>query len=245
MEWIRAKAHEATESSFNAAIVWKCIHDLKAVDQGLRPVQTSAIVDANGNMCKPLEEKGQRWRGHFSGVFNKQSTWTLNALDYVPKLPVAEGFDGPPDAREVSRAVAQLRNGKAAGASGILPEMLKASGEPLNIRLVSLFLDVWCTSSAPKEWVDATLVPVPKKGDLSKCDNWRGISLLDVVGKVLASVIQSRHQVIAAEFMPESQCGFRRGRSCTDMIFCVRQLWGKTIEHNTKGFFIFIDLRKT
>ena len=32
------------------------------------------------------------------------------------------------------------------------------------------------------------LVPVPKKGDLSSCDNWRGIALLDVVGKVVSRI---------------------------------------------------------
>ena len=37
---------------------------------------------------------------------------------------------------------------------------------------------------------DAVIVPVPKKGNLHLCDNWRGISLLDVVGKVLGHIIQ-------------------------------------------------------
>ena len=31
------------------------------------------------------------------------------------------------------------------------------------------------------------IVAIPKKGDLSVCDNWRGINLLDVMGKVFAS----------------------------------------------------------
>ena len=35
-----------------------------------------------------------------------------------------------------------------------------------------------------EEWRDAMLVPIPKKGDLMLCDNWWGISLLDVVGKL-------------------------------------------------------------
>ncbi len=34
------------------------------------------------------------------------------------------------------------------------------------------------------------LVPIPKKGNLSCCDNWRGISLLDVAGKVTARILQ-------------------------------------------------------
>ena len=85
---------------------------------------------------------------------------------------------------------------------------------------------------------------IPKKGDLAKCDNWRGIALLDVVGKVLARVIQTRLQEVASGFLPESQCGFRRGRSCSDMIFSVRQLLEKSIEHHVKGSFVFIDLKK-
>jgi len=46
-----------------------------------------------------------------------------------------------------------------------------------------LFVVVWGEEEVPKEWHDALLVPVPKKEDLTKCDNWRGISLLDITGK--------------------------------------------------------------
>ena len=82
------------------------------------------------------------------------------------------------------------------------------------------------------------------KGDLSSCDNWHGISLLDVVGKVFAKIIQQRLQTITEEEVADSQCGFRCNRGCTDMIFCARQLIEKAIEHNTKEFLLFVDLRK-
>ena len=38
-------------------------------------------------------------------------------------------------------------------------------------------------------WCNALIVPVPKEGDFKLCDNWREISLLDVVGKVLGRII--------------------------------------------------------
>ncbi len=34
---------------------------------------------------------------------------------------------------------------------------------------------VWRKGSVPSDWRDAILVPIPKKGDLSCCDNWGGI----------------------------------------------------------------------
>ena len=95
-----------------------------------------------------------------------------------------------------------------------------------------------------EDWKNAEIVPIPKKGDLKVCDNWRGISLLDVVGKVFARIIQIRLQRIAEEILPESQCGFRKGRGCTDMIFVARQLVEKSIEHQQSLFILFVDLRK-
>ena len=36
------------------------------------------------------------------------------------------------------------------------------------------------------------IVPIPKKDNLRSCDNWRGIALLEVVGKVVARVVHTR-----------------------------------------------------
>ena len=60
----------------------------------------------------------------------------------------------------------------------------------------------------PEEWRDALIVPIPKKGDLIQCDNWRGISQLDVTGKILANIIHSRLQNVVKDVLSDSQCGF-------------------------------------
>ena len=52
---------------------------------------------------------------------------------------------------------------------------------------------------------------IPKKGDLSVCDNWRGISLLDVFGKLFARILKQRLGLVAEMELAESQCGFRKG----------------------------------
>ena len=102
--------------------------------------------------------------------------------------------------------------------------MLLYGGPELQDRLLLLMEDVWRRGKAVKDWQDAEVVPIPKKGDLRKCDNWRGISLLDVVGKVFAQILQDRLQMVAETVLPESQCGFRKGRGCVDMVFATRQL---------------------
>ena len=107
-----------------------------------------------------------------------------------------------------------MRKGKAGGESGILLEMIKAAccEEEFLRKLLELMKDVWECGCAPSAWYDSILVPIPKKGDLSNCDNWRGISLLDVVGKVVAGILQERLQKLAEDDLPKSRCGFRAGK---------------------------------
>ena len=62
-------------------------------------------------------------------------------------------------------------------------------------------------------------VPVPKKGGFTKCDNWRGISLLDIMGKLFGKALQKRLQELAEKLLSDSQCGFHSGRGCVDLIF--------------------------
>ena len=74
--------------------------------------------------------------------------------------------------------------------------------------ILELFYTIWRKQTALEVWRDALLVPIPKKGDLTQCDNWCGISLLDVIGKVFTKVIHVRLQKAANEVLPDSQCGF-------------------------------------
>ena len=70
---------------------------------------------------------------------------------------------------------------------------------------------------------EATITALYKnKGDLSDFSNYRGISLLSIVGKVYARVVLNRLQLLAEKVYLEAHFGFRAGRSTVDMIFSVR-----------------------
>ena len=204
------------------------------------------VKDEEGNMCSTSEEQQERWRRHFTKILNIHSEFSTVEMSRVRQRPIRAEMEELPSVMELCNAISKLRNGKAAGESGILPEMVMAAcsqGEILN-RLLELVHDVWRKGEVPSDWRDTILVPIPKKGDLTSCDNWRGICLLDIIGKVVARILQERLQKLAMDELPESQCGFRKGRRCADMIYVVRQLIEKSWEHESKAFFTFIDLKK-
>ena len=90
---------------------------------------------------------------------------------------------------ELEEAIGKMKSGKTAGQSSILPEMVKVLSYDDSF-LSEVVQAVWSVGNVPKDWVDAVLVPIPKKGDLNSCDNWRGITLLDVVGKIVARLLK-------------------------------------------------------
>ncbi len=140
--------------------------------------------------------------------------------------------------------LSKMKMRKVGGKSRILPELVRLDGAHLWNRLLELMQVLWSQDEVEEDWKDAEVIPIPKKGDLQKYDNWWGISLLDVVGKVLARIIQERLQVIAERILPESQCDCRKGRGCCDMIFVARQLLEKSREHHESLFTLFVELRK-
>jgi len=68
---------------------------------------------------------------------------------------------------------------------------------------------------------------IHKKGTKSKCENYRGISLLPTAYKLFANIIKNRLNEYLKDEIVEEQCGFRKGHSCTDAIFTVQQIMEK------------------
>ena len=85
-----------------------------------------------------------------------------------------------PPSEEELECSGEVEEGRAGLESGIPPGMLKAACEWKEVLelLLELAKDVWRERKVPSDWCDAVLVPIPKKGDLSRCDNWRGIACL-------------------------------------------------------------------
>ena len=137
-----------------------------------------------------------------------------------------------------------MKKGRPPGGDEITAELLKLGGEVVVQWLVSLASSVWESEKIPEDWVKQLTIPLHKKGSYQECDNYRGIALLSVPGKVFCRVIQRRLAERAEQQLRESQCGFWKGRGCIDQIFAIRVLAEKAREFNTPLFLLFVDLRK-
>ena len=64
---------------------------------------------------------------------------------------------------------------------------------------------IWNEEQIPDDWRKGLLVQLPKKGDLSLCNNWRGITLLSIPSKFLCSVILQRIKTEVDETLRDEQ----------------------------------------
>ncbi|BHF71536.1 hypothetical protein SprV_0401459400 [Sparganum proliferum] len=173
-------------------------------------------------------------------------TARTTAIYRLPPVETNVELDLPPSLQETIRAVQQLSSGKAPGSDAIPAEVYKHGGPHLMDHLTALFQEMWRQGEVPQDFKDATIVHLYKrKGNHQVCDNHRGTSLLNIAGKIFARIILNRlNNHLEQGLLPENQCGFRRHRGTTDMIFAARQLQEKCQEMRTHLYSTFVDLTK-
>jgi hypothetical protein len=96
----------------------------------------------------------------------------------------------------------------------------------------------------PDDWKVGLIIPLFKQGDKMKCENYRGITLLNVAYKTLSNIILEQLKEYLEEIFGECQCGFRSQRGTMDQIFLVRQIPEKFYAHDIDLRLLFIDFKK-
>ena len=185
-----------------------------------------------------------RWAEHFHETLNR--------------LPPAEPFDFsiyeemealPIDLEEITleemeKAITGMKNHIAADEDSIAAELLKATSDETLGTWLKMYNCVWNTEKIPSDWRNGTIVKIPKKGDLSDCNNWRDITLLSVPGKIFCSILLNRNRLAVDRMLREEQAGFRPGRSCIDQIFALGNILEQSNEWQSPLIFKFIDFQK-
>eukprot|EP00731_Ephydatia_muelleri_P012238 Em0006g1132a len=242
--WWKHKAEELNH--FHIKGDWKNLFSSWKLLSFHRQVHIRSVLDKSGsNVISDPTQIRDRWRSHFNHVLNTTaSSYDDSVFNIIPQQPIMEELARPPTVEEVRCALSQVKCNRAAGKDGIPAELLIYGGEQALTFLHTICTEVWSSELIPKEWVDSIIVPLPKKGNLQLCDNWRGISLLSVAGKVFARVLANRITPVAESILDETQCGFRKCRGTIDMIFVARQLQEKAREQMCQLYMCFFDLKK-
>jgi len=147
-----------------------------------------------------------------------------------------------PSVAEVRSAISRLRSGRAAGLGGITPGLFKSAIEPITNCLHSLFHRIFLSGRVPANWRDGVIIPL-YKGNRSKTDCSRSISLLSVSGKVFAHWRLRRLKPLLNVHRRPQQSGFTPGRSTTDAILALRLFVELQLNFQRHLHVAYVDLK--
>lgn len=213
------------------------------INRGRKEFQprTNMCRDKEGNIISKKEDILERWAENFEEKLNEgnmreeESNTILNNEDEREKEP--------PSLEEVQRAINKLKNNKAPGADHLPAELFKHGGNTLLEILQQLIKNVWTQKVMPEDWNLGVLIPIHKKGDLLLCENYRGVTLLNIAYKILANILYYRLMPYTDNIVGNYQCGFCSGKSTTDQIFTLRQILEKANEYRMETHHLFIDFK--
>jgi hypothetical protein len=110
--------------------------------------------------------------------------------------------------------------------------------------LEPLIKTTWELERFSDDWKNGYIIKLPKKGDLSECKNWRGITLLNVINKLISTVLYQRLSEKLEPLLRKEQAGFRPHRSCVDQINTLRIVVEQSLEYHTPLYLIFVDFER-
>ena len=223
---------EAEDRHFSQKKSWKIINEVSG-----RKTTKSGILSGNNK-----EDRVKNWHLHFSELLGKVPIAECEDEDIISVIPQLEYPVGPFTKDEYLEAKSALSDGKSAGPDSITPELLKyCDFDNILLELANRLL---LNGEKPQQWSTSNIIPIPKKGDLSKASNYRGISLSSVSAKLINRMILNRIQPVLDPHLRQNQNGFRPGRSTAAHILALRRLIEGVKHKNLSASITFIDFKK-
>ena len=228
----KVTAAEQAHASSRHSEAWKLINDISG-----RHCAQSSKLKANSP-----EERVKLWYNHFSNLLGSPPKISEEDTPILSVFDTLDISEEPFSLDEFIQAKKAIRCGKACGEDGITPEFLKYAG--LDDLVLGFVNEAFSDGQIPERWATLVIVPVPKSGDLSNPNNYRGISLISLVLKLYNRLIMNRLRPALDPLLRNSQNGFRKKRTTVGQIVALRRLLEGVRSNNLSCVLTFIDFKK-
>jgi len=145
---------------------------------------------------------------------------------------------------EIMEVRRKLKRGKAPGNDDITSDWIKDLDEE-NLEDIRTILNQWWKEEDwPEEMDQARVAAIYKKGDPEAPGNYRPISLLNTLIKLMLAILKKRIESKVENQIGNNQFGFRKGKSTTQAIYIARRIQEFAERAGLRGQMIFLDWEK-
>ena len=227
---------DSTHEEYRHSTSWQIVRELS----GSKSAPYTKIPGSSSS------ERLQVWYDHFKSLLGEDRPppdltapfFNIKVSDELPIDCTAFTLD------ELTHVIKSIQPSKAPGLDNIPPAVWK---EPLlheELLHVHFCNEALLNGDVPSEWTTSAIVPFPKKGDLSKPGNYRGISLSPVAAKIYNKLLLNRISPSIETLLRKNQNGFRKGRSTLPQILAIRRILEECRIGNKSAALVFVDFSK-
>ena len=202
------------ENHLNPKKFWKTVKEIFPTKPGTH--------NSNANIASNNRNLANDFRNYFSTAVDKLKSKTFKLVNFVWKSPqditlrTTKKFQFKYVSKvSIMTFLKKLKRNKATGMDELPPGMLKDCREKILTPLHHIINMSLVTATVPTAWKRAKLVPIFKSGDRKKPENYRPISVLPVLSKLLEKSVHT--QLIdfleTNKLLNDSQFGYREKRS--------------------------------
>ena len=200
-------------------------------------------INWKGNLDqkKSDEPSPEEFKIHFEKLLNPRDITPVSDIDFsnCPNVPV---LDDPISMDELNRCIKDLNPNKASDINGISPGIFKLLSTSWLQLILILFNVIFLYVKTPSCWIISKMIVMFKKGKGSLCDNYRGISINDILYRVFDKILYNRLELW---YKPtREQAGAQKNRGSLEQILTIRLLIDYARKSKKKLYLLYIDFEK-
>lgn len=188
------------------------------------------FVNIGKQLAQQINHSAEEWRSYLRALPSQPKSFGLLETDHD----------------EVCSVLMSLKSCSASGWDNIPTAFLKHIKAEV-VPIITHFANLCFNSGIfPSSLKQSVITPVFKAGDRGSVDNYRPISVLSVISKIIERLLNKRLLTFlkTANILSHSQYGFRQGRSTEDAVLALSSLVTEQLDRRKKSLAVFLDLKK-
>ena len=176
--------------------------------------------------CEILNETHKFYEELYTAVptSNIQQQAMLGKLHRKLTHTQSQTCEGPITHSEIKEAIGDLQLGKTSGLDGLPAEFYKTFYDDLKNNIFDLIHTIKHEKHLTKSELEASITTLPKKGDLTKLENWRPLSILNVDYKIITKILANRISKTLPHIIHEDQTCNIEHRSIQHSLSIIRDM---------------------
>lgn len=234
------------ESKNNLSKMWKALN--KIINKK-RNCNACNVFKHNNVSIKEPDIIANQFNNYFKNIPNNMlkniPTTHLDPCQYMKNMTSDTLFLSPTNEEEIQEIISNLKN-TSGGCDNITVALLKSIKCIVSNPLMYLFNLSFAEGIVPDILKIAKIIPIWKKGNAQLFENYRPISILPCVSKVIEKLVYKRLMNFINKYdsLYSHQFGFREGRSTEMALYTLSEKFYEAVETNQFLVGVFLDLSR-